>query len=263
MSLAVSALTINLPTSSLSAREQKMLDRDQQKLRDARSAVEMLKARGANQPREAAEQRKAQARQKVDRLKALLKMMQMGAASNPKALAEIARELKAAIQAYGGTGGSTAGMDAGATTDTTLSNPSVTADGAASAAVPLGTEAVDETPSPTTDDGSHADTGANPSKDGDAAASDPYRRVAEGALARGAEAARSAADQDADREFLSGVRELAAILKSLARRAAQEAKADPSLSADANEAVKASDAVDQAIAATASDLGATGVSILA
>lgn len=262
MSLAVSTLTINLPASSLSAREQKTLDRDQQKLRDARSAVETLKAGGANRTREAAEQRKAQARKKVEQLKALLRSMQMGAASNPKALAQIARELKAAIKAYGGAGGSTTGMDAGTTADKTSSDSSVTADGAASAAVTLGTEAVGKTCSPTTDDGS-SETGGESSKDGGDAASDPYRRMAEAALARGAEVVRGAAEQDADREFLSSVRELAAILKSLAQRAAQEAKTNPSLTADADEALKASDAVDMAIAETAGDLGATGVSILA
>lgn len=252
-----------LPATSVSAREQKVAERDRARLAEARSAVETLKANGAGRKGAAAEERKAQARKKVDQLKARLKMMQMGAAANPKALAQIARELKAAIKAYGGAGGSTAGLDAGPTADTTSSEASSAAEGPASAAVPPGTEAGSETPPPPTEDDAPDETGADPSKDGGTAATDPYRHMAEAALARGAEAARRGADQDADREFLSGVRELAAILKSLARRAVQEAKTDPSLRSDADDALKASDAVDKAITETAGDLGATGVSILA
>lgn len=263
MTAVTPTLPTPLPAASVSAREQKVAERDRARLTEARSAVETLKANGAGRTGAAAEERKAQARKKVEQLKARLKMMQMGAAANPRALAQIARELKAAIKAYGGAGGSTAGLDAGAVPDTTSSQTSVTAGGAVSAAVVPGAEAGGESPPPTTDDGSPDERGAEPSKDGGTAASDPYRRMAETALARGAEASRRGADQDADREFLSGVRELAAILKSLARRAVQEAKADPSLRTDADDALKASDAVDKAITETAGDLGATGVSILA
>ncbi|CAL1689999.1 hypothetical protein MMB232_00119 [Brevundimonas subvibrioides] len=260
--------TTPLPAAQVSAREQKVAERDRARLAEARSAVETLKANGAGRTGAAAEERKAQARKKVEQLKARLKMMQMSAAANPKALAQIARELKAAIKAYGGAGGSTAGLDAGSPADMPSSGPSVTPEGAASAAGPPGAEAGGESPAPTTDDGSPDAAGTDPSKDGGGAdargaTSDPYRRMAEAALARGAEASRRGAHQDADRDFLSGVRELAAILESLARRAVQEAKVNPSLGADADEALKASDAVDKAITEAAGDLGAAGVSILA
>ena len=259
MITAAASSTIGPPADSLSAAERKAAERDQARLQQARSAIETLKTRSAGA---ASDERKALAKKRVDQLKQQIRMMQMSGSPNPKALAQLARELKAAVKAYGGDGGSTAGLGAGTPAEAKSSQPATDEGNLAASAV--GTDvatkaASNKTPSDEPPTG-QADSEA--SKDGSPGAPvDPYRRLIEATPAQGAEAARRGADKDADREFLSDARELASIIKSLARRAAQEAKADPSRRNDADEAVKASEAVDKAIKDTAGDLGAAGVSI--
>ena len=265
MILSAAPTSVALPAASPSAREQKLLDRDQARLRDARSAVETLKARGANRSREAAEERKAAARRKVDQLKALLKMMQMGGPANAKALAQIARELKAAVQAYGGAGGATSDLGAGASPAVGTEAASGETGAADSEAAGPATHVADaETPADADPEAVTGDAAPKPAaEEAVNAKTDPYRRLAEETLTRGAEAARRNAEQDADREFLKGVRELTALLKSLARRAAQEARTDPAARADAEQAMKAAADVARATEQVAADLGAGGISITA
>lgn len=260
----ISTATIGPATDTAPTREQAAARRDQARLEQARSALQAMKARGANRAKAARDERKALAKKKVDQLKALLKSMQMGGGSNAKALAQVARELKAAVQAYGGAGGSTAGL--GASTETATSatpapdveGPSVLVSGEAEASTASGP------PANGAEETTPADTDGDGSRDAaKTAAGDPYRRMAEASTARTAEAARRNADKEADREFLSSVRELAALLKSLARRAAQAAETDPTGRADADAAVKAADAVVQSVEQAAADLGAGGVSVIA
>lgn len=249
------------PVASPSAREHRLPDRDEARLRDARSAVETLKAGGANRSREASEERKAAARKKVEQLKALLKMMQMGGPANAKALAQVARELKAAVQAYGGAGGATADLGAGVGV-TAATRDTAVVEGEAS---PPTTAAADgEKPTDATEEVATDEVGPKATaEEARNAKADPYRKMAEETLARGTEAARRGAQREADREFLSGVRALTALLKSLASRAAQEARADPASRAEADQALKAVESTAQATEQVAGDLGVAGVSIIA
>lgn len=206
--------------------------RDEQRLRAAKAALQTYD----QQRTEAAEERKAIARKKAEDLKARIQMLRMSMPSDPEAaarmIAALARELGAAVKAYGGAGG---GLEAGlAATVPPATGETVTAETTAVA------------PAPTTDSGEPA-TGET-----EAAPTDPYRQAAQAQQTRAAEQARRSESAKADSEFAAMVKSLMAELKAMARKAERDAKSegDPSphdLSA-----------VDQTLQGIQSDLGAAG-----
>ena len=95
--------------------------RQEAKVKDARAALETLKQRKTS----ADEDQKAAAKQKIEQLKARIRMMRMTMPADPKAAArmasQLARELGAAVKAYAAAGGSTAGMGGASTPPTAAS----------------------------------------------------------------------------------------------------------------------------------------------
>lgn len=222
--------SLSLPTDTSRSPVQ---SRDEQRLRAAKTALQTYD----QQRTEAAEERKAIARKKAEDLKARIQMMKLSMPSDPEAaarvIAALARELGAAVKAYGGAGGG--GLEAGLTATATSANGETVAPEAAALA-----------PAPTTDGGDPT-TG-----DAEAAPTDPYRQAAEAQQTRAAEQARRSESAKADSEFAATVKGLMAELKAMAEKAERDARAegDPSphdLSA-----------VDQTLQGIQSDLGAGG-----
>lgn len=255
-------------------REKQTQDRAEAKLRDARSAVETLKQRNTAAAKDAQEQRKAAAKQKIDQIKARIRMLQMSGSVDPKVLAQLARELKSAVKMYGGSDGATAGIGgngAGAAV-AGESASGESAQGASEAGVEAGAEAglegETEAGTPAAVEGDAASTeGAALGSDGErnaetAKANDnPYRRVAEESQRRAAEQARHGAARQADRDFLSDVRNLADQIKAMAKRAQHQAETDPARRQDADQAAQAATEALRAVEDAGRDLGATGVSL--
>jgi len=224
-------------------------DRDLDKLRKAKEALQRLKPQSAS---ERAEERKAIARKKVEDLKAKLRMLQMSHPINAKALAQLARELKAAVKEYGQAGASTAdtgaaaGASPGVSAPTSESDAATTAPDGEAAAAPAA--AVDGAQAAKGDEAATSE-----SKDGEGVKVDPYRQMAEQAEARHAEQARRSEERRADQEFLSNVRQIAERIKALAKQAAREGSGK---TADVEAAEKAAvDAVNEAQSASQGDAG--------
>jgi hypothetical protein len=208
--------------------------RDEQRLRAAKAALQTYD----QQRTEAAEERKAIARKKAEDLKARIQMLRMSMPSDPKAaarmIAALARELGAAVKAYGGAGG---GLEAGL---------------AATIAPAAGAEAVAaETAAPTVP-AQTTDSGDLPPDEAEAAPTDPYRQAMQAHEARAAEQARKSAAAREDSELAATVKGLMAELKAMARK----------VEADARKAGDAPpedlDGVDQTLQGIQSDLGAAG-----
>lgn len=221
--------SLSLPTDTPRTAVQ---SRDEQRLRAAKTALQTYD----QQRTEAAEERKAIARKKTEDLKARIQMMKLSMPSDPEAaarvIAALARELGAAVKAYGGAGG---GLEVGLTATVTPATGETVATETAAVAL-----------TPTTDSGEPT-TGET-----EAAPTDPYRQAAQAQQTRAAEHARRSESAKADSEFAATVKGLMAELKAMAQKAERDAKAegDPSphdLSA-----------VDQTLQGIQSDLGAAG-----
>ena len=78
-------------------REKQAQERAEARLRDARSAVETLKQRNTAAAKDGQEQRKAAAKQKIEQIMARIRMLQMSGSADPKLLAQLAKELKSAV----------------------------------------------------------------------------------------------------------------------------------------------------------------------
>lgn len=205
-------------STTATAREDRAAERDKAKLDEARAALQALKQR----PGQAAEERKAMARKKIDQLKARLRMLQMSAAMDPKGAArlaaQLARELGAAVKAYASAGGSTAEL--GATP--AVATPSAGGSEAVGNGAEAGTNAAGAPGTPSDETVSDADEGAasgDQPADSQGQAADPYRKLIDEVNARGLEMTRRNAQGEADREFLNEVKGMANALKAALRQA--------------------------------------------
>lgn len=267
MNVSSATSMVNVLAEGRAQREKAAQDRAETKLRDAQSAVATLKQMNSASSSQASEQRKAAAKQKVDQIKARLRMLQMSGSVDPKVLAQLARELKSAVKGYTGAGGSVG--DLGATpapASATASSPDAASaqaysgDGAEAGANAQNSQNAQTTsaePDEKTGDGDK-EAAANPADP--RAETNPYKRMAQEAEVRFAEAARHGEAAKADREFLSDVRNLANRIKSLAKSAAA-AKADPAKQRDGVEAEKAAAEALKQVEDAAKDLGAPGISL--
>lgn len=246
-------------------REKQAQDRDEARLSAARTAVETLKQRNTAASSEANQQRKAMAKQKIDQLKARLRMLQMSGSVDPKVMAQLMRELKAAVKSYGGDAG---GLPAVAQTSATTSGQTI--DGSAKvetssedqAAGGAGAQTAEAAVAREADEGQ---TQEAETKDGEArgaaARNDPYRQMADAALARSAEAGRQTAMSKEDRDFMADARRLAEVMKGLAKAAADKARQKPSETQTTNELKAVAEALSRQIEDTAAGLGANSLSL--
>ena len=227
-------------TQGRAEREKAADERSAARLRDAQAAVATLKQRNTA----ASDQKKASAKQRVDQIKSRLQMLRMSSPVDPKVLAQLARELKSAVGSYASAGGSV--RDLGATTAPAATAPTDAATGD-QAAVEVEVEAPQAEPAP---------------QDAPAEASDgnPYQRVAQEAETRFADASRRNAATQADREFLSDVRNLANQIKAMAKQAAAQ-KADATHGRDGEAAEKAAAEALKAIDDAGQALNMGGVSL--
>lgn len=261
---------MSLPTSrpaSESAREDRLKAAAEAKLRDARAAVDTLKRLRS----QASEERKAIARQKIEQLKARLQALKAMAAVDPKGTArmagQLARELGAAVKAYAAAGGVTSGMDSGAVPvpgeggATAPAPPAGEGDAALSGAKEPSPEAAAQTAAGATaqaDDEQGSDHKNEAEK-----AANPYQRSIDQANARAAEMTRRSSEKQADSDFLAEVRNLAAEIKQLVRRAAENKPGDEDvLPPDEARKMKAmAEQMDRDIKQASIDLGG-GLSLL-
>ncbi|GAA0642408.1 hypothetical protein [Brevundimonas lenta] len=253
---------LTTPTASEKTREERQAAAAEAKLREAKAAVESLKQRNS----QASEERKAIARQKIEQLKARLQMLRGMASVDPKGTArlaaQLARELGAAVKAYAAAGGVTSGMDAGGA-------PAAAAPTSAPAGTPTegkGGDVANADGAPAGTDGQEA--AAEMKADGkDEAAgksANPYQQAIDEANARAAEMSRRSGEAQANNDFMSEVRRMAAELKALVRQAADKAPTDDdALSPDeARELKGVVAAMDRGIADASADLSGGGVSLL-
>lgn len=266
-----SAQTLPTTSTPAPAREDVLAQRDKAKLEEARNALRSL----SKPPNQAAEDRKAMARQKIEQLKARIRMLQMSAAMDPKGVAklvaQLARELGAAVKAYASAGGSTADLGG----IPTAATPSADAAGADDAATATAEAATAEAATAET---ATAETAAAEEKVGDEAASassdqaaaegqdqaaDPYRRLIDEVNARGLEMTRRGSEGEADREFMTQVKGMASALKAIMRQAQNRAKGEGGdvSSADAREGDKAMADLEKEIAEAGKSLN-PGVSLV-
>lgn len=278
----IAALFSPAPTPSAAsatapARDDALARRDKAKLEEARNALQALKQR----PSQAAEERKAMARKKIDQLKARIRMLQMSAAMDPKGVAklaaQLARELGAAVKAYASAGGSTAEL--GATPTAAIPSGDAAgsekgAEGAANAGAE-GTEAAEASGAEAklADKGSDQQETANAGDQdaegqaqgqgsGQGQAADPYRKLIDEVNARGAEMARRGSESEADREFMTLVKGMANALKAALRQARNRAEdGDGASPVDARDGDKAMADLDKEIAGADKALN-PGVSLM-
>jgi hypothetical protein len=237
-----------------SAREQRAAAAAEARLRDSKAAVGTLKGRTS----QASEERKAEARQKIEQLKARLQMLRSMASMDPEGTArlaaQLARELGAAVKAYAAAGGTGGGGAATAVVPAASGAEGATAE-VGEAAVTVSTEQAPST-----------GTGQTSEKAQDGAKSaNPYQQAIDEQKAQAADSSRRSGEQRADREFMADVRRLAAELKNLVRAATEKAKAgdDDALSPqEARELDKAVADMDRQIGQATSDMGGGMVSLL-
>ncbi|RZJ17932.1 MAG: hypothetical protein EON91_07285 [Brevundimonas sp.] len=262
MNVAALFASLSTPGSAPAAtggaitRGDKATERDKAKLDEARAALQALKSRP---PTQAAEERKALARKKVDQLKARIRMLQMSASMDPKATArmaaQLARELGAAVKAYASAGGSTAelGLASAGAAPATGEAGAQGAQGDADNA-PADGEAADAiTPAATTDPTTPDTTGNGRAEDGKTSA-DPYRRLIDEGNARSAALAKRNSESDADREFLTQAKGLANALKAALRQAQNRQDTEDLSPAERQAADKASADMDREIAEAGASL---------
>lgn len=206
--------------------------RDAEKLRDAREAVEKLK----QTVHDARADRKAAAKQKLDALKERLRQLQMLGAS-PRQIAQLAKELAQAVKAYGAGSGAEAPAAVPTAATPAASTP-------AAGAAPAGGEA-DAAPDAPIADAAGDKTGETPRTGATEEPKTPYEKALRAQEDDAAQQARRAAASEADRQFLADARQLAKELKAAAREAARKARRedDP----DATQAAKAADEAAKAV----------------
>jgi len=254
----VASLFASIPTAGQASaatggavtRGDKATERDKAKLDEARAALQALKSRP---PTQAAEERKALARKKVDQLKARIRMLQMSASMDPKATArmaaQLARELGAAVKAYAAAGGSTAELGVASASAAPATGEAGAQGGADSAPAEGGAAeaaaATDTAAKDTTGDERGAEDGQ---------AADPYRKLIDEGSARSAALAKRSSESDADREFLTQAKGLANALKAALRQAQNRQDTEDLSPAERQAADKASADMDREIAEASASL---------
>jgi hypothetical protein len=195
-------------------------------------------------------QANAMARQKVEMLKQRLKMLQMSSVGNPagvaRQVAQIAKELAAAVKSYVAAGGSAAdvGTASSSNTDTPSADAAQTGDATAQAA-PADAEK-------TSDDSSN-DSRAADDKTGET--KNPYDKAIDAMNAQAAKNGKAAAEKQEDADFLTGVKAVKQKLKELLAHA----KASLGQSNDADEADTAMKALEKELANLENGTGAQAV----
>lgn len=255
---ASSLMSLLTPSkASTEAREERLAAAQEAKLREARAASDVLKARSD----EASETRKAAARQTIERLKARLQMLRSMAGMDPEGVArlaaQLARELGQAVKAYAAAGGNASGVSATGVAPAASGQAAATeaAQGVASAQTPNAETAPSQ-------DG--AVDGKTATGD-EAKSSNPYQQAIDEQKAQAAEMSRRNGEKRADGELMADVRRMAAELKGLIRQATEKAKAgeDDALSPhEARELDEAAADLDKAIQQAGTDLGGGLVSLL-
>lgn len=246
---ALAPLTMSPSTTSQEAARQRKAD----KAKDALATLQTLREQRSS----ASEERKAAARKKVEDLKARIRALQMTMGGDPEAVArvaaQLARELGAAVKAYGATGGSTAGVG-GASVSQAGASGSEASEGGTTDSQPVDAEA------PVATDLEAVDVEDDVSDTGAANAKDPYRQVIERQQAQAAEQANRNADKEADGKFAADVKGLVAQLRAILQQAAEKARrqGDRTESPDQQAAQKAVDQVTKALGDLASPTSALG-----
>lgn len=229
------------------------------RLRESKAAIETLRQQSSS----AADQRKAAAKKKVEDLKARIQALKMSMPSDPKAaarmVAQLARELGAAVKAYGGSGGSM--TDLASTSAATTPAADGTANAASAEASAQAQPAVDAVTSGGAD-GTHGEPGGEASETGKATPTDPYRKAIDSQQARAADQARKAEGVKADSEFITTVKGLMSYLKAMAKKAEADAKRSGDNGSDADTANTALDAVDSQVNEVARSLTGGMVSLM-
>lgn len=212
--------------------------------RKIKSAKDVL-ARLIEAQKEQREEAKAAARKKVEQLKQRLQMLQQMFSGDPeklaKAIAQVAKELKAAVKAYGGTDGGSASLTGTANTADTTVQTGVTK--AAGEAVTLETGA--------------AETGANP--DEVPAEETPHAQTgSQNLTAEQRQAQEKQAEAREDSDFAKEARDLMRKIKALLEQAKADAKLDATQSEAENpqttEAISEADKALKSLDSELSDL---------
>ncbi|ESQ85772.1 hypothetical protein AEAC466_00945 [Asticcacaulis sp. AC466] len=234
-------------TKDLTPREQARQAEAAAKLQTARDVIKVMAKSRTDQRAQA----NAMARQKVEMLKQRLKMLQMSSVGNPagvaRQVAQIAKELAAAVKSYVAAGGSAA--DVGIATPQNTEAPSgdvaQKADAAAQAAPPDAEKASDD---PSSDPKAAGD------KTGEA--KNPYDKAIDALNTQAAKSGKAAAEKQEDADFLTGVKALKQKLKELLAHA----KAGLGQSNDTDEADTAMKALEKELANLENGAGAQALS---
>ncbi len=214
-----SPLTSALSTPATTTRADSGQAKIDQKARNQLDAMKTLMKAQAD----SAEKRKTAARQKLERLKQQIAQLRLMGAS-PRQIAALARELSAAVKAYGG-GGELIGVS----TSAQASPPTATPGDAPADLAAQALAAQDEA----SQDPAEA---AKPET--------PYDKTLRALQEDAARMARRSAEAQQDREFISLARRLANELKAAAEAAARKD------SRDARDAQESTQAADQAVSQT-------------
>lgn len=258
MSSLITGLTSGLATSATSPTRDPMQAQREARLKEAKAALETMRQQSSS----AADQRKAAARKKVEDLKARIQMLKMSMPSDPKAaarmVAQLARELGAAVKAYGGAGGSMTDLASGASaTVPAAEGQANTSEAQASVQdEPSADIAAEESG----DNESASATISDP--DAKATPTDPYRKAIETQQSQTADQARKAEGVKADSEFVTTVKGLMSDLKAMAKKADADAKRSGENGSDADAANSALDAVDSQVNEVARTLTGGMVSLM-
>lgn len=261
---------LTAPAPSDSAREDRLTAAAEAKVRDAKAAVETLKRRRSD----ASEERKAIAGRKIEQLKARLRALRAMASIDPKGTArlaaQLARELAAAVKAYAAAGGMTAGMATGAAPVATgtatggeaasgAEGAPVAEAGAGVVAQPASGEAGAQDAAATDQTQADGESG----KDEGGKPANPYQQAIDEQKAQASEMARRSAEKQADTDFMTEVRKLAAELKALVRKAVEKKPGDDDAlnPGEAAEMKATIAAMDREIEQAGADLGG-GLSLL-
>lgn len=228
-------------TSALSASTGSRADAGQARIdQKARSQVDAMKTLMKAQA-DSAEKRKEVARQKLERLKQQIAQLRLMGAS-PQQIAALARELSAAVKAYGG-GGGMIGISTGAAASAQASAAPQADLAAQAAGDPVSNE-------PASDEAAGDD--AQTPEEQAAKPETPYDKALRALQDDAARGARRSAEAQQDREFLGLARRLARELKAAAEAAARED------SREARKAQQAAQVADQTVSETEQALQPAG-----
>ncbi|MDV6331607.1 hypothetical protein [Asticcacaulis sp. 201] len=247
-------MDIRLPTSVTPVATKDLTPREQARQAEAaaklQTAKDVIKAM-ANSRTDQRAQANAMARQKVEMLKQRLKLLQMSSVGNPagvaRQVAQIAKELAAAVKSYVAAGGSAADVGTASSSNTDTPSSDATQKGAAAAqAAPGDAETASDAPS----------TDSKAGDDKTSETKNPYDKAIDALNSQAAKSGKAAAEKQEDADFLTGVKALKQKLKELLAHA----KAGLGQSNDTDEADTAMKALEKELANLENGTGAQAVS---